>query len=255
MLTLVAWKGLTLIKLINSNMCTAYKLAVIACIKSYSKEMVIMDAKYWHNKWANNEIAFHRNQANPLLVDHLDTLALAEGSLVFIPLCGKTLDIAWLLSKGFRVVGAELVESAIEQLFTALEITPTRSVRGNVKHYHAKNIDIFVGDIFDVSPEMLGVVDAVYDRAALVALPDALRRQYTAHLMKISNNSPQLLIAYHYDQTCVQGPPFSISNDEVEQHYKDNYDLKLIISNDVEGGMKGKCEAKENVWLLRPVQT
>ena len=144
-----------------------------------------------------------------------------------------------------------MVESAIKQLFTELGIPPKISIEGKIKHYSAKNIDIFVGDIFEISQEMVGSVDAIYDRAALVALPQKTRLQYTLHLMKITNKSPQLLIAYHYDQDIVQGPPFSISNEEVGLHYKDNYDLTLIYSNDVEGGMKGKCKAKENVWLLR----
>lgn len=210
-----------------------------------------MDPSFWHKKWENNEIAFHRNNPNPLLVDHVKALSLKEGSVVFVPLCGKTLDIAWLLSNGYRVAGVELVESAIEQLFADLEIAPKISVVGEIMHYSAQNIDIYVGDIFAVSQELLGPVDAIYDRAALVALPEELRRRYTAHLIKITNKSPQLLIAYHYDQNLVQGPPFSISNAEVSQHYKESYNLTLLVSTDVEGGMKGKCEATENVWLLR----
>jgi len=166
-------------------------------------------------------------------------------------LCGKTLDIAWLLSNGYHVAGVELVESAVEQLFAELAMMPKISVLGEIKHYSAQNIDIYVGDIFAVSQELLGPVDATYDRAALVALPKDLRRRYTAHLIDITNKSPQLLIAYHYDQKLVQGPPFSISNEEVSQHYKGCYNLTLVVSTAVEGGMKGKCEATENVWLLQ----
>jgi thiopurine S-methyltransferase len=210
-----------------------------------------MEANFWHKKWANNEIAFHRSNPNPLLIEHIRLLSLAEGSLIFIPLCGKTLDIAWLLSNGYRITGVELVEPAIEQLFAELAMVPKISVIGKIKHYSAKSIDIYVGDIFEVSQEMLGPVDAIYDRAALVALPEALRRRYTAHLIEITNKSPQLLIAYHYDQNLLKGPPFSISNEEVNQHYKDSYNLTLIISMNVIGGLKGKCEAKENVWLLQ----
>lgn len=210
-----------------------------------------MAGNFWHNKWARNEIAFHRSTVNPHLVNNIETLSLAKGSLIFLPLCGKTLDIAWLLSIGYRIAGVELVEAAIEQLFAELGMQPRISIVGNIKVYSAKNIDIFVGDIFELSKEMLGSVDAIYDRAALVALPEEIRSQYASHLMKITQQSPQLLIAYHYDQSIVQGPPFSISNEEVELHYKSNYDLSLLVSIDVEGGMKGKCEAKENVWLLR----
>jgi thiopurine S-methyltransferase len=210
-----------------------------------------MDAEFWGGKWAKNEISFHRSNPNPLLVDNVKALPLKEGSVIFVPLCGKTLDIAWLMSNGYRVAGVELVESAIEQLFSELAMVPKISIEGEIKHYSAQNIDIYVGDIFAVSRELLGPVDAIYDRAALVALPEELRRRYTAHLIDITNKSPQLLIAYHYDQNIVQGPPFSISDEEVSRHYKNTYNLTLVASTNVEGGMKGECEATENVWLLR----
>ena len=210
-----------------------------------------MDAAFWHQKWEANEIGFHEGEANRLLVKYFNALSLAEGRRVFVPLCGKTLDIAWLLSNGFRVAGAELVESAIEQLFSELGIEPEISEVGEVKRYSAKNIDIFVGDIFAVSSEILGSVDAIYDRAALVALPEEIRRQYSGHLMDISDGTPQLLLTFEYDQSVMDGPPFSISNEEVIQHYGDRYELTLMESIAIPGGLKGKCAATENVWLLK----
>lgn len=78
-----------------------------------------------------------------------------------------------------------------------------------------------------------------------------MRDRYTAHLMTITHKAPQLLINYEYDQTLMAGPPFSISQAETQQHYGGSYDLTLISSMDMPGGLKGKCAAKENVWLLR----
>jgi thiopurine S-methyltransferase len=210
-----------------------------------------MDAGFWHDRWAKNEIAFHASEANPLLVKYFDELSLAKGRRVFLPLCGKTLDISWLLSNGYRVAGVELSQIAIEQLFKDLGVEPKVSEVGEAYHYSAKDIDIFVGDIFDLSGAMLGPVDAIYDRAALVALPEDMRPRYTAHLTKITENAPQLLICYEYDQNAMDGPPFSVSNEEVRKHYSDRYDLKFIASTHVPGGLKGKCAAKENVWLLK----
>lgn len=210
-----------------------------------------MDASFWHQRWGDNNIAFHENEANPLLVKYFKELSLVKGSRVFIPLCGKTLDIAWLLSNGYCVVGAELSEIAVEQLFLELEVDPKISVIGEIKHYSENNIDIFVGDIFKLSRNIIGLIDAVYDRAALVALPEEMRDQYTVHLTEITAKAPQLLICYEYDQSLIAGPPFSISNDEVNKHYKDSYDLNLISSANVPGGLKGKCAAKENIWLLK----
>ena len=210
-----------------------------------------MDASFWLQRWNNNDIGFHRSDANPVLDTYFKELSLTKSSRVFVPLCGKTLDIAWLLSNGYRVAGVELVEMAIEQLFTELRVEPKISETGEVKHYSAKNIDIFVGNIFDVSSKMLGRVDAVYDRAALVALPEDMRNRYTTHLMEITDKAPQLLVSYEYDQNVMAGPPFSVSNEEVNQHYRDRYDLTLIKSTNVPGGLKGKCAANENVWLLQ----
>jgi thiopurine S-methyltransferase len=210
-----------------------------------------MDAGFWHERWETNDIAFHKNEANPLLVRCFAALSLSKGSRVFVPLCGKTLDIHWLLSEGFRVAGAELSKVAIEQLFKELGVEPKVSRDGEVDHYSATNIDVFVGDIFQLSSEVLGPVDAVYDRAALVALPEEVRKRYTTHLMALTSDAPQLLITYEYDQSLMEGPPFSISNEEVNRLYRESYEVSMILSVDVPGGLKGKCAAKENVWLLR----
>jgi thiopurine S-methyltransferase len=210
-----------------------------------------MDANFWLKKWENNEIAFHESETNPLLVNHFKKLSLEKGRRVFVPLCGKTLDIAWLLAHGYRVAGAELSKLAVEQLFMQLGVEPGISAVGKLMHYGAQDIDIFVGDIFEVTAEMLGAVDAIYDRAALVALPETMRHRFVAHLMKITNGAPQLLISYVYDQSLMAGPPFSVSNEEVNHHYGDNYKLTLISSKDLSGGLKKQYVAKENVWLLQ----
>ncbi len=210
-----------------------------------------MDASFWHRRWAENNIAFHQSAANPLLVQYFKELSLVQDSRVFLPLCGKTLDIAWLLAHGYRVVGAELSKIAVEQLFIELGVAPKISRIGVVDRYNAPNIDVFTGDIFDLSSQMLGSVDAIYDRAALVALPTAMRDRYTTHLIEITNKAPQLLICYEYDQHLTDGPPFSIGNEEVNQHYQNIYDLALLASVNVPNGLRGQYPATEHVWLLK----
>lgn len=209
-----------------------------------------MDAGFWHQKWKDNEIGFDQSEANPLLVKYFNALSLVTGSRVFVPLCGKTIDIAWLLSNDYRVVGIELSELAVEQLFAALELEPRTVDVGNLKRYSAQSIDIFVGDVFDLTREMLLPVDAVYDRAALVALPENMRDRYTAHLIDITDTAPQLLLTFVYDQSLMDGPPFSISDKEVKQHYENQYDMTRLANMDVPGGFKEKYPAMENVWLL-----
>jgi len=210
----------------------------------------VMDASFWHHRWEKNDIAFHEGKPNELLVKHFHELSLAKGRRIFVPLCGKTLDISWLLTHGYRVAGAELSQIAVEQLFMEAGIQPDISPVGEVTKWTAFNLDIFLGDVFALSSTMLGPVDAVYDRAALVALPAAMRKRYAAHLMEITAKAPQLLICYEYEQSVMDGPPFSVSHEEVRRHYAENYEVKLLASRDVAGGLKGKCPAKEKVWLL-----
>ena len=210
-----------------------------------------MEASFWHEKWKRGEINFHQSEANPLLTAHFEKLNLAKGSRVFLPLSGKTRDIAWLLANGYRVAGAELSGQAIDELFKELGLAPNISKVGNLTRYRADDIDIWVGDIFDVSAEYLGPINAIYDRAALVALPADMRKQYAAHLMQITGAAPQLLISYEYDQSQIDGPPFSVNENEVRQHYGAVYQLKSVERKDVAGGLKGKVASTENAWLLQ----
>lgn len=209
-----------------------------------------MQPDFWHKKWQESDIGFHNSDANPLLVKHFPALGLATGSRIFLPLCGKTLDIHWLLAQGFQVVGAELSPIAIEQLFNELGETPEITQLENLKHYRAPNIDIFVGDIFNITESLLGQVDAIYDRAALVALPVDMRTHYTSHVKAITHNAKQLMICFVYDQSQLAGPPFSISDDEVKANYSSAYNPTLLESIEVAGKLKGQCPACENVWLL-----
>ncbi|TNE62152.1 MAG: thiopurine S-methyltransferase [Alphaproteobacteria bacterium] len=209
-----------------------------------------MEKSFWLQRWADNDISFHGSVANPMLLAHLDILSLSPGARVFVPLCGKTLDIGWLLGQGFRVVGAELSEIAIEQLFQELGTEPAVCSVGPFKHYSAPDIDIFVGNIFDLDAATLGPVDAVYDRAALVALPAEMRQRYSAHLVAISGAAPQLMICYEYDQSALNGPPFAVPRTEVHGHYDASHAAMLLAEHPVEGGLKGRCPATELVWHL-----
>ena len=210
-----------------------------------------MEENFWHQKWEKGEIGFHRNEANTLLIENVGKLNLTKGSRIFLPLCGKTLDCSWLLASGYRVAGAELSEIAIRELFKELGVEPIISKIGNLELYTAKNIEIFVGNVFDVTAQLLGQVDAVYDRAALVALPLAMREKYTSHLIKITDIAPQLLITYEYNQQLIDGPPFSITEEEVKQHYANAYELKSVDHKEIVGGLKGKIASSENVYLLQ----
>ncbi|MEM7545733.1 MAG: thiopurine S-methyltransferase [Pseudomonadota bacterium] len=211
-----------------------------------------MDHDFWHQRWQSGEIGFHEGQANAMLVSYFDELALPDGARVFVPLCGKTRDIAWLMSRNMKVAGAELSKQAVEALFEDLGIVPDITEHGAIRRYSGPGIDIYVGDIFDLDAITLGPVDAVFDRAALVALPEEMRIRYAKHLIALTGGARQLLVTFEYDQSVMPGPPFSISMDQVQQRYADDYEIRNCHSTEVAGGLKGKCPARETVWLLAP---
>ncbi|HBS41497.1 MAG TPA: thiopurine S-methyltransferase [Oceanospirillales bacterium] len=212
-----------------------------------------MEHSFWHDKWQKKEIGFHQAKPHDMLVAHLQALNLQPGSRLFLPLCGKTLDIGWLLSQGYAVAGAELSEIAVQELFSELGVEPEIRSLGDVKHYHGLSLDIFVGDIFLLTAVELGKVDAVYDRAALVALPADMRKEYTTHIRDLTEDVPQLLITFEYDQSVIPGPPFSVPAAEVKTHYGASHTTTELHRESVAGGLKGQAEADETAWLIAPL--
>lgn len=210
-----------------------------------------MNNEHWIQRWEEKNIGFHEENINPLLIKYLKTLNLKHSSKVFIPLCGKTLDISWLLMLGHDIIGAELSEIAVKELFDELHLTPKISKYDNILMYSAPNINIFVGDIFDIKTSMIDKIDIIYDRAALVALPKDVRIRYTQHLRELSNNAPQILFCCEYDQSLMNPTPFSIEEDEIKEHYENHYTIKLLEKKEIEGGLKGKYEASDTVWHLQ----
>lgn len=213
-----------------------------------------MEPNFWHERWKNNEIGFHEPSENPLLVKFIRQLNLTSGSHILLPLCGKTHDLSWLALQGFQATGVELSQKAAEAFFDEHELNYTSNNLESHVLYQAPGINLFVGDFFTFSTKLLdlvGSIDAIYDRAALVALPPAMRSRYTAHLIDITHCAPQLLICYEYDQSLMNGPPFSIGDMELNQHYSKDYELSLLDDNKFNNKFNGQTTA-EKVWLLKP---
>ena len=212
-----------------------------------------MEQNFWHDRWENKEIGWHEEEVNPLLSFYFQDLLVPENGRVFLPLCGKTIAISWLLSKNYHVIGAELNEIAVKELFTELKLQPEIKELGQIKHYHAAHIDIFVGDIFEITKDMLGHVDAVFDRGALVALPHEMRINYAEHIVELTNTAPQLLITYEYDQNLMDGPPFSITDHELDDHYAGCYKRTCLEVSPARERLRDICEVDEKAWLLQPL--
>ena len=210
-----------------------------------------MDREFWHERWEKKQIPFHLKKPNAMLVKHFSELSAETGARVLVPLCGKSLDIHWLLAQGYSVIGIELSELAVNELFEELNIVPTKTNEGLLLRFESENINILVGDLFDVTNALVGEVDYIYDRASLIALPEDLRIRYVKHLLKLSNTAPQLMISLEYDQDVMSGPPFRVDAAEIRSHYDAHYEIRLLETHDIPGGIKGICPAKEKTWLLR----
>lgn len=206
----------------------------------------------WHARWREGRIGFHQADGNPLLKAHLPALGLERGARLFLPLCGKTGDIPWLMDQGYAVAGAELSEIAVEALFAEMALTPEITRTGDLKRYSAPGIDIFAGDMFAMTPAMLGHVTAVYDRASLVALPRDVRARYAPFLVALSGGAPHLLIAFDYDASTVNGPPFPVPEAEIRAIYPEGTQVTALADTDARGGIKGVTPAREQVWHLVP---
>ena len=168
----------------------------------------------WLARWRDGRIGFHEGRPNELLERHIGRLAGRRR--VLVPLCGKAEDLAFLAAHGHEVIGIELVEQAVREFFADHALTPSVAPRGPLVAYTAPPVTLLGGDFFATTPDLLGPIDALYDRAALVALPHALRPSYIRHLRTLlPAAAPGLVITYEYDQQRVNGPPFAVLEAEL----------------------------------------
>ena len=175
-----------------------------------------MEPEFWHQRWASNQIGFHEGQVNAYLARHYAHLGLAPGETVFVPLCGKSVDLRWLADQGARVLGVELSPIAVESFFAEQGLTPRTRKEAAFTVWESGPIRLLCGDYFALAPADLAGVHAVYDRAALIALPPERRADYVAHLDRLLPGARRtLLITLEYPQEQMQGPPFSVAEREV----------------------------------------
>ena len=192
-----------------------------------------MQHDFWHQRWEQNQIGFHTHAVNPHLQRFWPKLAVKPGSRVFVPLCGKSNDMLWLLAQGYQVVGAELSSLAVSAFFDENNLHPIVRQQGKFLINEIDGLQIFCGDFFELSAGELGIVDAVYDRASLVALPPEMRIDYVSHMAGLLESEQKLLLlTFDYNQHEMQGPPFSVSSDEIEMLYRNWCTIDLLTSED-----------------------
>jgi len=217
-----------------------------------------MNPEFWLENWKNNKIGFHQQITNPYLTLFWKQLDIATKSQVFVPLCGKSLDLVWLCQHGHKVLGVEVSNLAASQFFIENDLAYHVFEQEGFCCYQAESLTFLQGDFFNLTTKHLQDIKGVFDRAALVALPIELRQKYAQHLSSILPNKAKiLLVTFEYDQSQMNGPPFSVSEAEVQALYQDSYAIKRLLAQDLLDNYPqfrklGLSGLEEKVYLLQP---
>lgn len=199
-----------------------------------------MEPEFWHQRWREGRIGFHQDRVTPLLERYWPAVGAAPGSRVLGPLCGKTLDMPWLAAQGHRVLGVEFSRMAVEQFFDEQALVPRIHQSPSGTHFAAGAIEIVCGDAFALDDELLSGCSAVYDRAALIALPEALRDRYAASVYgRLPPGCRGLLVTLEYPQHEKAGPPFSADEAEVRRLYARDWAIESLERRDILASQPG----------------
>ena len=196
-----------------------------------------MQPDFWRQRWRDNQIGFHQDKPTLQLLQHWPAIGMPAGAKVFVPLAGKSLDIVWFASQGYRVLAVELSQLAVEQFIAEHGLTPEVRESRYGTHYIAGSVELVCGDVFNLDAEMLGDCNAVFDRAALVALPAELRQRYVHEVYSLLPPGCRgLLVSLEYPQHEKQGPPFDVREGEVRELYDRDWSVDLLERDDILAG-------------------
>ena len=206
----------------------------------------------WNERWKNDDTTWHRDEVNPLLIKHQENLLIKPNCKVLFPLCGKTVDMKYLADLKHKIVGVEYSEKAVLDYFTENKLQykmSTCELNKSYKVYEAvdTNITIFQGDFFSVTKDLIGEVDAIFDRGSLVALNPSDREKYAKIITQLmSPNTRYMIHAFTYDQTKYGGPPFSVSEETMKKLFGDKLDIEVLFT-----GPRPELALKFNVdsWI------
>jgi thiopurine S-methyltransferase len=192
-----------------------------------------MHADFWLDRWQREQIGFHRDAVNPNLLNRWPELELDPGTRVLVPLCGKSHDLSWLAER-HEVAGIELSAQALKQFWSEAGIEPTFEEGSRLSAFRHRNLTTYAGDFFELDHTQVGLFGAVYDRAALIALPPEMRSRYLTHMKTLlAPGAVILMVLLEYVQAEMPGPPFSVSPKEVEAAFASGFQVEVLESQEV----------------------
>jgi thiopurine S-methyltransferase len=193
-----------------------------------------LQPQFWHDRWRTGQIGFHQSAVDRHLRQHWPELGLSNSSRVFVPLCGKSLDLLWLRERGHSVAGVELSTVALESFCMEQGVPARRRTLDPFDVYEAERVELYRGDFFKLAPELLGTFSAIYDRASLISWTPELRSAYVAQVTALSTQGTlTLLIVMEYPQAQMPGPPFSISAEDIDRLYSETHAIQHLSRHDI----------------------
>ncbi|MFO1418058.1 MAG: thiopurine S-methyltransferase [Methylotetracoccus sp.] len=220
-----------------------------------------MHTEFWLERWESGETGWHLPDAHPMLVAFWESLDVPAPAPVFVPLCGKTPDLAWLAARGHRVIGCELSRLAVESWFAEQAIEPDIAAVDGLVRYRGPGVELWCGDFFALQPRHLAGVAALYDRAALIALPAEQRVRYVGHLARLFPRPlPALVITLDYPQQQMDGPPFAVSAEELAGHFARTHSIETLADIDALAESprfreRGVTMMRERAVRMRPMES
>ena len=154
---------------------------------------------------------------------------------MFVPLCGKSLDLLWLRDRGLPVIGIELSAIALEAFCLENGVPARRRRTPDFDIYQAApNVELLRGDYFALTPQHLGRMGGVFDRAALISWSPEFRAPYVDHMAWLTRpGTEMLLVTLEYPQAQAPGPPLSVPRREVATLYERNYKIRELSRRDI----------------------
>ncbi len=207
-----------------------------------------MDRAFWRERWASGETGWEQIEANRLLVRHWETLRLPPRTRIFVPLCGKSIDMAWLAERGHLILGVEFVPEALERFFAERGLEPRHRPHRLGRLYQAGPFALLAADAFALAPADLADCVGFYDRAALVALPPAKRSHYVREVLgKLPAGSRGLLISLDFPPGARLGPPFPLTDTEITTLFS-GWSPRLLERSDLRERDPGFAAGMAYAW-------
>lgn len=179
--------------------------------------------------WRDRQIDFHQKTVNQFLTRFWSGPGHVQASRVFVPLCGKSLDMIWLAKQGHEVIGVELSPVAVKAFFNENHLKPIKRRVGNFTLWKHDRISILCGDYFSLSKAILGHIDTVYDRSALTALPEDIRKRYVEHLQHIVPQTTNIFLLTIEDvDDYKELKQDACIDEEIAALYADAFDIDLV---------------------------